>query len=100
RLSVVSVGIIFVVYVSRISLSIGQLLLLAAVVIVLFDPWAMLSTGYWLSFGAVATLLACDAWYGEDLLRRQRPGLRRRLQLLYLFVLWPAVITFLFLPLL
>jgi len=100
RRSFFMLGIIIVGYLSRISLSIGQLLLLAAVVIVLFDPWAMLSTGYWLSFGAVATLLACDAWSGEDLLRSQRPGLRRRLQLLYQFVLWQAVITVLLWPLL
>src|SRR5690625_520026 len=100
RRSFFMLAIIVVGYLSRISLSIGQLLMFAAVLIVLFDPWAMLSTGFWLSFGAVATLLACAVWSGESLARDSNHGWSRRLHLLFQFVLWQAVITVLLWPLL
>lgn len=35
-------------------------LLAAAVVVTAFDPWALLQAGFWLSFGAVALLLAAQ----------------------------------------
>ena len=34
----------------------GRTLALALAVVLLFDPWAMLSAGFWLSFGAVALI--------------------------------------------
>jgi competence protein ComEC len=49
--------------------------LLAAVVVLTVDPWAMLSAGFWLSFVAVAVLFASDSgekinkWWG--MLREQ-----------------------------
>ena len=49
--------------------------LLAAVVVLTLDPWAMLSAGFWLSFVAVAVLFASDSgepknkWWG--MLREQ-----------------------------
>ncbi|HOM12234.1 MAG TPA: DNA internalization-related competence protein ComEC/Rec2 [Rubrivivax sp.] len=55
-------------------------LLAAAVVVALFDPWALLQPGFWLSFAAVALLLAAEpaagtghrtTWRG-----RLRAGLR------------------------
>ncbi|MFL9610931.1 DNA internalization-related competence protein ComEC/Rec2 [Methylobacillus sp. Pita2] len=36
--------------------SIGRVLLLSLLVVVLIDPWAVLATGFWLSFGAVAVM--------------------------------------------
>lgn len=36
-------------------------LALALLVVLLFDPWAVLSAGFWLSFGAVAALLYASA---------------------------------------
>lgn len=36
--------------------SVGHVLLLALFVVVLMDPWAVLATGFWLSFGAVAAM--------------------------------------------
>ena len=36
-------------------------LCLAAVVVTLFDPWALLQAGFWLSFAAVGLLLASEA---------------------------------------
>lgn len=41
----------------------GRVLLLTAVAVLLFDPWAVLSPAFWLSFGAVALLvLAFLGW--------------------------------------
>ena len=42
----------------RVPLSRGRGLALAAAVVVVLDPWAPLSPGFWLSFGAVAVLMA------------------------------------------
>ncbi len=41
--------------------SIGHILCLALGVVVLLDPWAVLWPGFWLSFGAVATMLYATA---------------------------------------
>jgi len=41
----------------------ADVLALAGAVVVLLDPWAVLSTGFWLSFCAVATLI----WAGQSL---------------------------------
>ena len=38
------------------QLVIAQVLALALFVVVVIDPWAVLATGFWLSFGAVAML--------------------------------------------
>ena len=38
-----------------------QVWLLACAVVVLFDPWALLQAGFWLSFVAVAVLFASDS---------------------------------------
>ena len=40
-------------------------LLAAAVVVTVFDPWAMLQPGFWLSFGAVALLVASEPVQGQ-----------------------------------
>lgn len=60
-------------------------LLLAAVAVVLWDPFAPLGPGFWLSFLAVAVILIATA---RDAI--QRPG-RLRLQLLVSFGLMPVV---------
>lgn len=39
------------------NLGVSRMLLLALLVVLLIDPWAVLSTGFWLSFGAVGVLL-------------------------------------------
>lgn len=43
----------------------SQVLALAAVLVVWLDPWAVLASGFWLSFGAVAVLLVCYHWQGH-----------------------------------
>lgn len=51
----------------RLPLSITQIIAAAAVSVLLFDPLAIISTGFWLSFGAVLVLVACAAWWGNEL---------------------------------
>ena len=41
----------------RVPLSPSRLLPLAALAVVVLDPWALLAPGFWLSFGAVAVLM-------------------------------------------
>ena len=39
----------------------SRILLLALLVVLLIDPWAVLAAGFWLSFGAVGALLYVGA---------------------------------------
>ncbi len=56
------------------NLGISRTLLLALLAVLVLDPWAVLATGFWLSFGAVALLLFVgSARVGEA------PGWRARL---------------------
>ncbi|ANN77432.1 DNA internalization-related competence protein ComEC/Rec2 [Bordetella flabilis] len=43
---------------ARVRLSTSGTLLLTATVVIAFDPWATMAPGFWLSFGAVAAVLA------------------------------------------
>lgn len=52
------------------STSMSHVLALALAVVLLLDPWAVLASGFWLSFGAVAAILYATA--GRDVLGR--PG--------------------------
>ncbi len=49
----------------RLRLGGSRILALAAVAVLVLDPWAVLAAGFWLSFGAVAVLLAVSARAGE-----------------------------------
>src|SRR3546814_20513614 len=42
-----------------------RLLSLVAFAVVLLDPWALLASGFWLSFGAVYVLMASSGWWGQ-----------------------------------
>lgn len=57
-------AVIALAYVFRLALASSRLLLIAAFVVVVMDPWAMLSSGFWLSFGAVAVLMAATGAHG------------------------------------
>ncbi|MGB3430587.1 MAG: DNA internalization-related competence protein ComEC/Rec2, partial [Achromobacter sp.] len=50
-------SVVLAAAVSRLPLSAGRVLACAAAVVVALDPWAPVSAGFWLSFGAVAVLL-------------------------------------------
>lgn len=56
--------VLAVAYAARLPLSGARLLLLAAFAVVVLDPWALISAGFWLSFGAVSILMACSGWQG------------------------------------
>lgn len=45
----------------QVRISASRILALAAVVVLVLDPWALLASGFWLSFLAVAVLLAVGA---------------------------------------
>lgn len=55
----------------------SHVLCLALGVVVVLDPWAMLSPGFWLSFGAVAAIL----FAGVGRLEQATPGWRNSLKL-------------------
>ena len=67
------------------QLSIWRVWLLAAAVVLLFDPWAVLALGFWLSFGAVGCLL----WASQHRLGKPH-WLRQWFQLQWLLMLGMA----------
>jgi len=52
-------------YATRVPVSASNLLCLVAALVVVLDPWALTASGFWLSFGAVAVLLAYATWAGQ-----------------------------------
>src|SRR3546814_13561804 len=52
-------------YVLRLPVSASRLLSLVAFAVVLLDPWALLASGFWLSFGAVYVLMASSGRWGQ-----------------------------------
>ena len=79
-------------------------LLVAAVVVTLFDPWALLQAGFWLSFMAVGLLMASEVVHGasvpgpapRSVLRRLWAGMRGglRTQLVATVGLTPLTLVF------
>jgi competence protein ComEC len=53
--------VIGVAMISRYSMTPTTILSIAAAIVTLLDPWSPLSTGFWLSFGAVSVLFAAGA---------------------------------------
>ncbi len=66
-------------YVLRLPVSSSSVLCLAAFAVMLLDPWAVLASGFWLSFGAVAVLLASRHWKGLAV-GRPSPGHAQRIK--------------------
>lgn len=60
-----SVAVFFLLM--RSTLSLTQMVAVAAVLVLVFDPWAWFASGFWLSFGAVLVLVACAQWSGTRL---------------------------------
>lgn len=87
-------------YVGRVRLPASLLLLLVALIVLVLDPWAMLSTGFWLSFGAVGVLLACARWSGQVGPYARQGRWARYYQRLKRFLLWQLIITVLLWPML
>jgi len=55
-------AVLALAYTVRLPLAASTLLLWVACVVVLLDPWALLSSGFWLSFAAVIVLMASRVW--------------------------------------
>lgn len=83
---------------SRLPLSITQIIALAVVVVLAFDPWAILASGFWLSFGAVLVLVACAQWSGSALWQGGASFGWRLWQQWRVAALWQLIITFVLLP--
>lgn len=58
----------------RLPLGAWRVLLLAAVAVVVMDPWALTASGFWLSFGAVAVLLTSGRWLGASVGETSKQG--------------------------
>lgn len=93
-------AVVAVSYVLRLSLPPSRMLVLAAFIVVVLDPWALMASGFWLSFGAVSVLMALARQAGTAMRRpsasvweRWRAGLRAaiRVQLTISAALLPAL---------
>lgn len=49
--------VVAVAYLIRLPVTCSRLLCVVAVIVVLLDPWSLMSTGFWLSFAAVGVLM-------------------------------------------
>ena len=69
----------------RLPLNVSRLLSLVAFAVVMLDPWALLASGFWLSFGAVYVLMVSPGWWGRAQGYSSRTTRRQRLgRFLYL----------------
>ncbi len=58
------IGVVVLLRTAGLRWPLHAVLLAAAVAVTAFDPWAMLQPGFWLSFGAVALLVASEPVQG------------------------------------
>ena len=65
RRTFLMLAVVAAAYIIRMPLNASRLLCLVAFVVVLLDPWSLLASGFWLSFGAVCVLMASSAWWGR-----------------------------------
>lgn len=82
----------------RLPVSITQIIAVAVVVVLLFDPWAILASGFWLSFGAVYVLVVCSQWSGHTLWQGGRSRWQNYWAQWRLAAVWQIVITVALLP--
>lgn len=82
----------------RLPLRLTQIVAIAALGVMLFDPWSVLASGFWLSFGAVLLLVQCAGWSGVRIPWQKLPWLRHKLQQLGLASQWQLVISVALLP--
>ena len=82
----------------RLPLSVTEMVALAAIGVVLFDPWSVLASGFWLSFGAVMLLVQCAGWSGVRLVHQRPPWWRKSWQQLWLASKWQLIISVALLP--
>lgn len=79
RRTFLMLAVVAAAYLVRIPIGPSRLLTLVAFAVVVLDPWALLASGFWLSFAAVYILMASGSWQGRAVhggmrSRRQRLG--------------------------
>ncbi len=94
--TVLMLAVVAVAWLARARIGLGHSLALAAAVVCLVDPWAVLAAGYWLSFGAVAAIV----WVVHGRIDRDAvPAWRRalaagtRVQIAVTLALMPATVV-------
>lgn len=65
RRTFLMLAVVGATYALRLPVVPSSVLSLAAFAVILLDPWAILASGFWLSFAAVAVLLASSSWAGK-----------------------------------
>lgn len=65
RRTFLMLAVVALFYLLRLDLNASRLLCLVAFVVVLLDPWALLQSGFWLSFAAVGVLMISASWTGQ-----------------------------------
>lgn len=76
RRTFLMLAVLALAHIFRMRLTASRVLCLAALAVVLLDPWAMLASGFWLSFGAVWVLMASGAWWGRQMQLAERSRVR------------------------
>ncbi len=93
-------AVVVITYMLRVPLGTSQVLVLAAFVVTLIDPWAVLSSGFWLSFAAVSVLVAAATSQARRPTRARLSSFQRvgsgmvvatRLQILITLALFPVL---------
>lgn len=77
RRTFLMLSVIAVAHMLRLPLNVSRLLSLVAFAVVVLDPWALLASGFWLSFGAVYVLMASPGWWGRAFGQPGQTRLRR-----------------------
>ncbi|RTZ47804.1 DNA internalization-related competence protein ComEC/Rec2 [Candidimonas sp. SYP-B2681] len=62
--------VVALAYLLKLPLNASRLLSLVAFAVVILDPWALMASGFWLSFGAVYVLMASAGWWGHPVGKR------------------------------
>lgn len=74
RRTFLMLSVLAAAHLCRLPLGPWRVLLSAAAAVVAMDPWALMASGFWLSFGAVAVLLASGRWVGAPAMGRAMPA--------------------------
>lgn len=101
RRTFIMLSVVALARAAALPLSASRLLMMAALVVVVLDPWALLAGGFWLSFGAVYVLLASGEWWGRAIAGGEPASVwRSRLAAVRMAVVLQLAITAALMPLL
>lgn len=77
-----TLAVVATAYVGRLPLDASRLLALVLAVVVAVDPWAVMTSGFWLSFAAVGVLFSSARWAGRPMFSAPLPSGAQRWKLL------------------